>query len=230
MLKAAQSHSATPVGCDPAPAPLRIAIADDHPVTRFATRAYLDGFPDLRLVAEAETGRQAIEIVRAHRIDVLLLDLVMPQQSGIDAIPLIRARAPATAVLVFSALSDVQYAVPLIREGIAGYLNKGCEPVDLVRAIRHVARGGRWVSAEVGDLLATRALEQAAQRPHEQLSSRELQIFLKLARGMSTGEIAHELSLSTRTISSYRARIATRLQASTCGELTYYALQHGLID
>jgi DNA-binding NarL/FixJ family response regulator len=207
-----------------------VAIADDHPITRCALREYLGSFDDIAVVAEAATGRQVIDIIRAHRVDVLLLDLDMPGQSGLDAMPLVRAKSRATAILVFSAYPESRYAVPMMREGASGYLSKACPPAEVVRAIRHVGAGGSFVSPEVAELLACHAIEEVPPRPHEQLTAREFQVFLKLARGRSSGDIARELSLSTRTVSSYRARIAAKLDAATPGEITCYALKHGLLD
>ena len=209
---------------------LQVAIADDHPITRCALRDYLGGFDDIRVVAEACSGRQAIDIVRNQHIDVLLLDLDMPGQSGLDAMPLIRAKSRTTAILVFSALAESRYAVPLIREGASGFLSKGCTPAELLHAVRHVGAGGSFVTPEVAELLAQQAIDLAPPPPHEQLTAREFQVLLKIARGRSSGEIARELSLSTRTVSSYRARIAAKLGAATAGEMTCYALRHGLLD
>jgi two-component system invasion response regulator UvrY len=209
---------------------LRVAIADDHPITRCAVRSYLGCFDDIEVVAEAASGRQVIDLLRRERVDVLLLDLDMPGQSGLDAMPLIRAKWRSTAVLVFSAMPESRYAVPLIREGASGFLNKSCPPSELLRAVRHVGRGGSFVTPEVAELLAGQAVDNAPKGPHEQFSAREFQVFLKLARGRSTGTIARELSLSVRTVSSYRARIGAKLDASTPGEITSYALKHALLD
>jgi DNA-binding NarL/FixJ family response regulator len=220
-----------------APAPVvgtlrtvRIGIADDHPITRTALRGYLDEQEGLRVVAEAASGREAIDLVRAHAVDVLLLDLDMPGQSGIDALTMIKAKAEHVAVLILSGYPEHQYAVPLIRNGASGYLNKACEPGEIVSAIRRVAQGGRYITSTVAELLATQVITPSPGGLHEQLSARELQVFLKLAQGSSAGQVAAELSLSAKTVSTYRARLMRKLDAHSNSDLTYYALKHRLLD
>lgn len=221
-------------GASPPAAPLlrvlRIGIADDHPITRTALRCYLDEQEGLRVVAEASSGREAIDLVRTQSVDVLLLDLDMPGQSGIDALTMIKAKAEHVAVLILSGYPEHQYAVPLIRNGASGYLNKACEPSEIVTAIRRVAQGGRYITPVVAELLATQVITPSPGGLHEQLSARELQVFLKLAQGCSAGEVAAELSLSAKTVSTYRARLMRKLEARSNSDLTYYALKHHLLD
>jgi DNA-binding NarL/FixJ family response regulator len=209
---------------------VRVGIADDHPITRTALRCFLDDQEGLRVVAEAGSGREAIDLVRAHAVDVLLLDLDMPGQSGIDALTMIRAKAEHVAVLILSAYPEHQYAVPLIRNGASGYLNKACEPSEIVTAIRRVAQGGRYITSVVAELLASQVITPTPGGLHEQLSARELQVFLKLAQGCSAGQVAAELSLSAKTVSTYRARLMRKLDARSNSDLTYYALKHRLLD
>jgi len=210
--------------------PVRVGIADDHPITRTALRAYLDEQDDIRVVAEATCGREAIDLVRTHPMDVLLLDLDMPGQSGIDALGMIKAKAEHVGVLVLSGYPEHQYAVPLIRSGASGYLNKACEPAEIANAIRKVASGSRYITAVVAELLATQVIMPPQGGLHESLSARELQVFLKLAQGKTAGEVASELSLSAKTVSTYRARLMVKLQARSNSDLTYYALKHRLLD
>jgi two-component system, NarL family, invasion response regulator UvrY len=219
----------------PAPATLtlrmvRVGIADDHPITRSALRSYLDEQDGIRVVAEASSGREAIDLVRTQTVDVLLLDLDMPGQSGIDALTMIRAKAEHVAILILSGYPEHQYAVPLIRNGASGYLNKACEPGEIVAAIRRVAQGGRYITQAVAELLATQVITPSPGGLHEQLSARELQVFLKLAPGCSAGQVAAELSLSAKTVSTYRARLMRKLEARSNSDLTYYALKHRLLD
>ncbi len=223
------SDSEVAVAASPA-LPVRVGIADDHPITRAALRAYFDELDDIRVVAEASCGRQAIDLVRLHPMDVLILDLDMPGQSGIDALGMIRAKAPQVGVLILSGYPEHQYAVHLIRAGASGYLNKVCEPGEIAQAVRRVGRGGRYITSVVAELLATQMITPPASGLHEQLSARELQVFLKLAQGKSAGEVALELSLSAKTVSTYRARLMTKLQARSNSDLTYYALKHRLLD
>ena len=210
--------------------PVRVGIADDHPITRAALRAYLEEQEDLQVVAEASSGREAIDLVRTHAVDVLLLDLDMPGQSGIDALGMIKAKAEHVGVLVLSGYPEHQYAVPLIRSGASGYLNKSCEPAEIASAIRRVAQGNRYITPVVAELLATQVIAPPAHGLHEQLSARELQVFLKLAQGKTAGEVASDLSLSAKTVSTYRARLMLKLQAHSNSDLTYYALKHRLLD
>jgi DNA-binding NarL/FixJ family response regulator len=209
---------------------VRVGIADDHPITRAALRCYLDEQEGIEVVAEAASGREAIDLVRTQAVDVLLLDLDMPGQSGIDALTMIRAKAGHVGVLVLSGYPESQYAVPLIRSGASGYLNKACEPGEIAAAIRRVAQGARYITPVVAELLATQVITPSPGGAHEQLSARELQVFLKLAQGCSAGEVAAELSLSAKTVSTYRARLMRKLQARSNSDLTYYALKHRLLD
>jgi two-component system invasion response regulator UvrY len=209
---------------------VRVGIADDHPITRAALRCYLDEHEDIRVVAEAGSGREAIDLVRTQSLDVLLLDLDMPGHSGIDALTMIRAKAEHVAVLILSGYPEHQYAVPLIRNGASGYLNKACEPGEIVAAIRRVSQGGRYITPAVAELLATQVITPSPGGLHEQLSARELQVFLKLAQGCSAGQVAAELSLSAKTVSTYRARLMRKLEARSNSDLTYYALKHRLLD
>lgn len=210
--------------------PVRVGIADDHPITRSALRGYLEQQEGLKVVAEASCGREAIDLVRTHDVDVLLLDLDMPGQSGIDVLTMIKAKAEHVAVLILSGYPEHQYAVPLIRNGASGYLNKACDPEEISAAIRRVAQGGRYITPVVAELLATQVITPSPGGMHEQLSARELQVFLKLAQGCSAGEIAAQLSLSAKTVSTYRARLMRKLEARSNSDLTYYALKHRLLD
>lgn len=221
--------SVPPQGTFTAPA-VRVGIADDHPITRAALRCYLDEQAGIRVVAEASSGREAIDLVRTHAIDVLLLDLDMPGQSGIDALTMIKAKAEHVGILILSGYPEHQYAVPLIRNGASGYLNKACEPGEIVAAIHRVAQGARYITAVVAELLASQVITPTPGGAHEQLSARELQVFLKLAQGCSAGEVAAELSLSAKTVSTYRARLMRKLDARSNSDLTYYALKHRLLD
>jgi two-component system invasion response regulator UvrY len=226
-LEKRESHEANAGARAP---PIRVGIVDDHPITRSALRAYLDDQDDIEVKGEASSGREAIDLVRREAIDVLLLDLDMPSQNGIDALPMIKAKAAHVGVIILSGYPEQQYAVPLIRNGASGYLNKGCEPGEVVQAIRTVARGVRYITAGVAELLASQVLPPMARPAHEQLSTREFQVFIKLAQGMSPCELAAELSLSTKTVSTYRARLLAKLQCKSNSDLTYYALKHSLLE
>lgn len=209
---------------------ITVGLVDDHALIRLGTRELLASQFDMRVVGEAGNGREALELVRRETIDVLLLDVSMPDLSGVDAIPHLRAQAPEMAILILSAYPEEQFALKLMRQGARGFLNKLGPPGEVVRAIRQVARGGRYVSARVAELLAQELDHPGAGPLHQQLSARELQVFLKLAAGATVSEVAAALTLSSKTVSTYRARVLEKLNLQTNSDLTYYALKNHLIE
>jgi DNA-binding NarL/FixJ family response regulator len=209
---------------------VRIGIVDDHSIVRSGLRQFFDDQSDLQVVGEAATGRDAVELVRTTDMDVLLLDVSMPGQTGIDAMAMIRAKAPDLAILILSGYPEEHYAVNLIRQGASGYLSKQCEPTEIVTAIRTVSQGRRYITPAVAELLAQQLNRPDEGPPHEQLSEREFQVFLRLAKGETVGEIAVTLSLSVKTVSTYRTRIMEKMCLSSNSDLTYYALKSKLID
>ena len=158
------------------------------------------------------------------------MDLSMPGQSGIDALGMIRAKAPDLGILVLSAYPEEHYAVNLIRQGASGYLNKDCEPEEIANAIRTVALGRRYITPSVAEILANQLDRKDDAPPHKHLSEREFQVFLKLAKGESVGSIGDALSLSVKTVSTYRTRLLEKLHLNTNSDLTYYAMKAQLID
>jgi len=209
---------------------IRVGIVDDHAIVRSGLRQFLSEHVDLRVAGEAASGREAIDLVRTTEMDVLLMDLSMPGQSGIDALAMIRAKAPDVGILILSAYPEEHYALNLIRQGASGYLNKECDPMEIVNAIRTIALGRRHITPAVADLLARQLDRNSEGPPHEQLSEREFQVFLKLAKGETAGDIAKELSLSVKTVSTYRTRLMEKMNLSSNSDLTYYALKNKLID
>ncbi|MGH8822239.1 MAG: response regulator [Rhodoferax sp.] len=209
---------------------IKIGIVDDHVIVRSGLRQFFSDHVDLRVVGEAASGREAIDLVRTTEIDVLVLDLSMPGQSGLDALAMIRAKAPDIGVLVLSGYPEEHYALNLIRQGASGYLNKQSDPLEIVNAIRTIALGRRYISPSVAELLAQQLNQNNDAAPHEQLSEREFQVFLKLAKGETAGDIAKALSLSVKTVSTYRTRLMEKMNLSSNSDLTYYALKNKLID
>ena len=204
---------------------------DDHALVRTGLRQFLSEETDLRVLAEAASGREAIDLVRLQPdLDVLILDLSMPGQSGLDALAMIRAKAPDLAILILSGFPEEHYAMNLIRQGASGYLNKECDPAEIVRAIRTVAQGRRYITPSVAELLAEQLNRKDSGPLHEQLSEREFQVFLRLAQGDTVGQIAEALSLSVKTVSTYRTRLMEKLALQSNSDLTYYALKNGLIS
>jgi DNA-binding NarL/FixJ family response regulator len=208
---------------------IRIAIVDDHALVRAGLRQFFADQIDFSVVAEAGTGRDALDIVRRGGVDVILLDISMPDQSGVDALAAIKARAPDLPVLILSGFPEAHYATTLLRQGASGYLNKDCDPEEIVKAIRTVCRGRKYITAGVAEQLAD-ALGGGNQPLHEQLSERELQVFLRLAKGETIGHMAQSMSLSVKTVSTYRTRVMEKMQLASNSDLTYYALKNGLIQ
>ncbi len=209
---------------------IRVGIVDDHAVVRAGLRQFLAEHADLEVVGEAANGREAQELVRTGGIDVLVLDLSMPEQDGVGALAAIKARAPDLPILILSVFSEAQYATALLKQGASGYLNKECDPDEIVRAIRTVHAGRRYITPKVAELLADALGADRDRPPHELLSQRELQVFLRLARGETIGAIARGMSLSVKTVSTYRTRVLEKLQLASNSDLTYYALKNGLIQ
>ncbi len=209
---------------------IRIAIVDDHAMVRAGLRQFFSDQPDFSVVAEAANGHEALDIVRRGELDVLVMDISMPGQSGVDALAAIKARAPDLPVLILSGFAEEHYATALLRQGASGYLNKDCDPEDIVKAIRTVARGRKYISAAVAERLADGLGTEGAKALHEQLSDRELQVFLRLARGEAVGAMAISMCLSIKTVSTYRTRVMEKLMLESNSDLTYYALKNGLID
>jgi two-component system, NarL family, invasion response regulator UvrY len=209
---------------------IRIGIVDDHVIVRTGLRQFLSEQVDLRVTGEAANGREAVDLVRKGEIDVMLMDVSMPDQSGVDALAAVKARAPDLPVLILSGFPEAHYATALLRQGAAGYLNKECDPEEIVKAIRTVFRGRKYITPTVAELLADSLGADSDKLPHEHLSEREFQVFLRLAKGETIGHMAESMSLSVKTVSTYRTRVMEKMKLSTNSDLTYYALKNGLIQ
>lgn len=209
---------------------IRVLIADDHQIVRAGLRQFISDEPDIRVEGEAASGDEVMARLRETEFDVVVLDISMPDRNGIDVLKLIRQRHPDLPVLILSTYPEDQYAINLIRAGASGYLTKESAPDDLVKAIRTVAQGRRYVSPTVAELLIG-GLEKPTDQPlHQTLSKREFQIFCKLSRGQSVSVIADELFLSVKTVSTYRSRILEKMGMKTNADLTYYAIKNGLVE
>ncbi len=211
--------------------PVRVVIVDDHAIVRAGLRQYLAEQVDLVVVGEAASGREALDLLRAGGIDVMIMDVSMPDQNGVEALAAVKARAPELPVLILSSYPEAHYASPMLKQGASGYLNKECDPEEIVNAVRTLARGRRYISASVAELLAEQIGGGKGDGPlHEQLSEREFQVFLRLAQGETIGAIADSLSLSVKTVSTYRTRVMEKMQLASNSDLTYYAMKNGLIQ
>jgi len=209
---------------------IRIAIVDDHAIVRTGLRQFLCDEVDLKVVAEASNGREAIDIVRGGNVDVMLVDLSMPDQSGVEVLAAIKARAPDLPVLILSGFPEQHYATTLLKQGAAGYLSKDCDPEEIAKAVRTVFRGRKYITSGVAEMLAEGLTTGGEKMPHELLSERELQVFLRLAKGEAIGAMALSMSLSVKTVSTYRTRVMEKMKLSSNSDLTYYALKTGLIQ
>lgn len=209
---------------------IRIAIVDDHAIVRAGLRQYLSEHVDLRVAAECASAREVLEVVRDDGADVVLLDISMPEQSGVDALHAIKALAPDLPVLILSGFPEAHYASALMRQGAAGYLNKECDPEDIVKALRTVVLGRRFVTGGVAEQLAAELADGDARSRHERLSEREFQVFLHLARGETISRMAESLALSVKTVSTYRRRVMEKMCLRSNSDLTYYAVKNGLIQ
>jgi DNA-binding NarL/FixJ family response regulator len=168
--------------------------------------------------------------VRKGEVDVIVLDIGMPDQGGVDTLAGIKARSPDLPVLILSGFAEEHYATALLRQGASGYLNKDCDPEEIVKAIRTVVRGRKYITAGVAERLADSLGAGGDQPLHEQLSERELQVFLRLAKGETVGHMAESMSLSVKTVSTYRTRVMEKMHMASNSDLTYYALKNGLIQ
>jgi len=211
---------------------IRVLICDDHLIVRQGIRQLLADAPGIEVHAEAANGPEALHHVRAGGVDVVLLDIAMPQRDGLDVLRQLRTEAPQLPVLMLSTYPDRQYAVRSLKLGASGYLNKSADAEQMVDAIRRVARGGLFITATVAELLAG-ALDGRAgaddQPLEQQLSHREYQVFRLLAAGQSVGEIAAQLVLAPNTISTYRARILEKTGTRNDVELALLAVRHALL-
>jgi DNA-binding NarL/FixJ family response regulator len=208
---------------------IQVAIVDDHQIVRTGFRELLNEDAAIRISFEAANGDDALAHLRTLPCDVLLLDISLPGKSGVDVLRTVRQRYPDLKVLILSGFPEESYALAMIKNGANGYLCKDCEQGELLKAIRTVSLGRRYVSPRTAELLADEMSGGRSGELHEVLSDRELQVFLRLARGESVSDIAEQLHLSVKTISTYRSRLTEKLNVTSNAELATYALRHGLI-
>ena len=209
---------------------IRIVIADDHAIVREGLKRIVSEVSEMRVVGEAAEGSQVMQLVRELDFDILVLDLSMPGRSGMELIKLIRSEKPKLRILVLSMHHELQYAVRAIKSGASGYLTKESAPGQLEQAIRKIAAGGAYVTAEVAEQLALGAMPGSETHPHETLSDREFEVFRMLATGSSVTEIAAQLKLSVKTVSTHKANLMQKMGLQNSSELIRYAIKHGLAD
>jgi DNA-binding NarL/FixJ family response regulator len=209
---------------------IRLVLADDHAILREGLKQILLTQGDVQIVAEAADGHEVLKRVRELDFDVLVLDMSMPGKSGVELIKQVKAEKPKLRILVLTMHEEHQYAVRAIRAGASGYLTKEGASAQLVSAIRKVAGGGAFISAEVAEQLALNAMPGAQAALHETLSDREFQVFRLIAEGKSVSDIAERLNLSVKTVSTHKANLMQKMGMATTGELIRYALAYRLVD
>lgn len=204
-------------------------IVDDHAIVREGLKQILADTEDIIVVGEGENGQDAVRLARTMESDVMLLDITMPDRNGIEVLKKIHREKPALSILMLSMHREDQYALRSLKAGAVGYLNKQSAPNELVKAIRLVASGNKYISPVLAQELARYLSEDAEKAPHESLSDREFQTLLMIAGGQSVSDIAAELSLSVKTVSEYRSRILSKMNLKNNAELMHYAIRHKLV-
>ena len=208
---------------------INVFIADDHAIVRQGLKQIVSDADDMAVIGEAENGGDALRQLRQSAPDVLILDIAMPVKGGIDVLKLIHKEKPKLPVLILSMYPEDQYAVRLIRAGASGYLTKESAPEQLVMAIRTLAQGRKYLTPQVAELLA-HEVSVGSQAPHAALSDREHKVFLSLASGKTVSQIASDLVLSVKTISTYRMRVLEKMGLHSNAELTQYAFKNKLLE
>ena len=206
---------------------IKVLVADDHAVVRRGVRQILDEAPDIVAIGQASSGREVLQEVQKHDYDVLVLDIAMPEGGGLEVLKQLQSLEPKLSVLILSMYPEGQYAMRALKAGAAGYLTKESVPDELVAAVRKAAQGEKYITPSLAEKLVAGLGKKL---PNEALSDREYQVVCMLASGKTITEIAVELSLSVKTVSTYRVRILTKLNLRNTAEIIRYAFEHGLID
>jgi two-component system, NarL family, invasion response regulator UvrY len=209
---------------------IRVLIVDDHSIVRQGLKQIVSESPGIEVTGEAADGQEALDLSRKQDFDVAVVDISMPGRGGLEILKDLKNEKPSLKVMMLSMHSEEQYAIRSLRDGASAYLTKESAPDELVQAIRTVAGGRRYITQSVADRLAT-YIESESEKPlHERLSDRELQVLVFLGAGKSVGDISRELSLSEKTVSTYRSRILIKMRMENNAQLIRYAVQHGLVE
>jgi DNA-binding NarL/FixJ family response regulator len=209
---------------------IKVLIADDHAIVRRGLTQIAGEVPDITIAGEATNAREVLELVGKRHFDVLVLDITMPGRSGLDILQEIKRLNPRIQILVLSMHSEDQFATRVFRAGAAGYLPKESAPDELVKAIRKVHSGGKYISQTQAEKLVQNFDGHSDQPPHDQLSNREFDVLRRIASGRTVSQIASELNLSVKTVSTYRSRILEKMRMQTSAELTHYAIRNSLVE
>ena len=209
---------------------MKILIADDQIIIREGLKQILSRLPEVESVDEAANGQEVMRKVSKKKYDIIVLDISMPGQSGLEVLKELRQKRPNTAVLVLSIHPEENYAVRVLKAGAAGYINKSSASDELVQAIRTVVAGGKYITPKTAEKLVKEIKFDTVKSRHEKLSDREYQVMCMIASGKTVKEISEYLCLSIKTISTYRARILEKMKMKNNSELTFYAIKHELIS
>jgi len=209
---------------------IKILIADDHPIVRQGFKQVLSETADLVVADEAGNGQEVLALVARKDYDVILLDISMPGKNGLEVLKELRITNTKIPVLILSIYPEEQYAIRALKAGASGYLTKASAPEELISAIRKVSRGGKYISSSLAEKIAYQLDGDAEKAPHDTLSDREYQILLMIASGKTVSDIADEMCLSVKTVSTYRSRILDKMKMKNNAELTTYAIRNKLVE
>lgn len=208
---------------------IKVLTVDDHKIVRDGLKQILAETSDIKVVDEAKDGGEALSKVRENDYDVVLLDISLPDTDGLEVLKLVKKEKAKQVVLMLSMYPEEQYAVRALKAGAAGYLTKDTASEELIAAIRKIAKGGKYVTLSLAEKLAAYLDTDAQDAPHEALSAREFQVMRLIGEGKSVGEIAEELFLSVKTVSTYRTRILEKMEMSKNAEIMRYAIKQGIV-
>jgi DNA-binding NarL/FixJ family response regulator len=209
---------------------IRVLIADDHCVVRQGLKQIISESPDMVVAGEAASGQDVLDIIHSKDCDVVILDISMPGRGGLETLRDIKREKPNVKVMILSIYPEEQYAIRSLRDGASAYLTKASTPDELLMAIQTVARGKRYITPSVADRLATYVEESSQKPPHELLSDREMEVLVMIGSGKQVKKIAEELSLSVKTVSTYRVRILEKTCLQSTAQLIRYAILHHLVE